>query len=109
MEKQAMSQMKRQYKAPEKQVNEPETGNFPEKEFKTIVQMQDLGKRMEANVKKMQELFTKDLIQTDKYTGSNQQQRRKKGSGEITATEQNAGGKKAAQKGRQPKRPMGQY
>ena len=66
MEKQAMSQMKRQHKAPEKQVNEPETGNFPEKEFKTIVQMQDLGKK--AKVEKMQELFTKDLKQTDRQT-----------------------------------------
>ena len=40
-----------------------EIGNFPEKEFRiTIVNMiQDLGKRMEAKIEKMQEMFTKDL------------------------------------------------
>lgn len=63
-----MSQMNRQHKTPEKQVNEVETDNFPEKEFKMILKMmiQDLGKRMEAKIEKMQELFTKDLKQTDK-------------------------------------------
>ena len=46
-----MSQVKRQHKTPEKQVNEVETGIFPEKEFKMIVKMtQNLGKRMEANI-----------------------------------------------------------
>ena len=45
-----------------------EIGNAPEKEFKMILKMmiQDLGKRMEAKIEKMQELFTKDLKQTDK-------------------------------------------
>ena len=43
-----MSQMKGQDKIPEKQLNEVETGNLSEKEFRiTIVKMiQDLGKRM---------------------------------------------------------------
>ena len=40
-----------------------EIGNLPDKEFRVmIVKMnQDLGKRMEAKIKKMQELFNKDL------------------------------------------------
>ena len=55
--------MKEQDKTPEKQLNEVEIGNFPEKEFgKMIVRMiQDLGKRMEAKVEKMQEMLNKDL------------------------------------------------
>ena len=58
-----MYQMKEQEKTPEKQVNEVEIGNLPEKEFrKMIVKMiQDLGKRMEVKIKKMQEMFNKDL------------------------------------------------
>ena len=55
-----MSQMKGQDKTSEKQLNEVEVGNLPEKkEFKImIVKMtQDLRKRME----KRQEMFTKDL------------------------------------------------
>ena len=49
-----MYQMKEQDKTPEKQLNEVEIGNLPEKEFTiTIVKMiQDLGKRMEAKIKK---------------------------------------------------------
>ena len=40
-----------------------EIGNLSEKEFRiTIVNMiQDLGKRMQAKIEKMQEMFTKDL------------------------------------------------
>ena len=55
--------MKEQDKTPEKQPNEEEIGNLPEKEFKviTVKMIQDLGKRMEAKIKKMQEIFTKDL------------------------------------------------
>ena len=58
-----MSQMKEQDKTLEKQLNEVEIGNLPEKEFRiTIVKMiQDLGKRMEAKIKKMQEMFNKYL------------------------------------------------
>ena len=57
-----MSQMKGQDKTSEKQLNEVEVGNLPEKkEFKImIVKMtQDLGKIRE----KMQEVFTKDLLE----------------------------------------------
>ena len=54
--------MKEQDKTPEKQLNEVEIGNLPEKEFRMIVKMiQDLGKRMEAKIEKMQEMFNKDL------------------------------------------------
>ena len=51
--------MKGQDKTPEKQLNEVEIGNLPEKEFRImIVKMtQDLRKTME----KVQEMFTKDL------------------------------------------------
>ena len=59
----AIYQMKEQEKTPEKQLNEVEIGNLPEKEFRImIVKMtQDLGKRMEAKIEKMQEMFNKDL------------------------------------------------
>ena len=55
-----MYQMKEQDKIPEKQLNEVEKGNLPEKEFRIMIvkMIQDLGKRMEA---KMQEMFNKDL------------------------------------------------
>ena len=55
--------MKEQDKTPEKQLNEVEIGNIPEKEFrKMIVKMiQDLGKRMEVKIEKMQQMFNKDL------------------------------------------------
>ena len=54
-----MSQMKGQDKTPEKKLNEVETGNFSEKEFRIMIvkMIQELRKTM----KKMQEMFTKDL------------------------------------------------
>ena len=54
-----MSQMKEQDKTPGKQLNEVEIGNLPEKEFRIMIvkMIQDLGKRMEARIKKMQEMF----------------------------------------------------
>ena len=58
----AMYQMKEQEKTPEKQPNEVQIGNLPEKEFRImIVKIQDLGKRMESKIEKMQEMFNKDL------------------------------------------------
>ena len=59
----AMYQMKEQDKTPEKQLNELEIGKVPEKEFRIMIvkMIQDLGKRMEAKIKKMQEMFKKDL------------------------------------------------
>ena len=58
-----ISQMKTQDKTPEKQLNEVDIGNLPEKEFKIMMvrMIQDLGERMEAKIEKMQEMFAKDL------------------------------------------------
>ena len=58
-----MSQMKEQDKTLEKQLNEVEIGNLPEKEFRIMIvkMIQDLRKRMEARIEKMQEMFHKDL------------------------------------------------
>ena len=58
-----MYQMIEQDKTPEKQLNEVEIGNLLEKEFRIrIVKMiQDLRKRMEAKIEKMQEMFNKDF------------------------------------------------
>ena len=57
-----MSQMRGQDKTPEKQLNEVKIGNLPEKEFRKMIGkiIQDLRKRMEAKIEKMQEMFTKD-------------------------------------------------
>ena len=40
-----------------------EIGNLPEKEFRMMIvkMIQDLRKRIEAKIEKMQEMFTKDL------------------------------------------------
>ena len=58
-----ISQMKGQGKTPEKQLNEVKIGNLSEKEFRIMIvkMIQDLWKRMEAKIEKMQEMFTKDL------------------------------------------------
>ena len=58
-----MYQMKKQHKTPEKQVNEVEIGNLPEKEFRIMIvkMIQDLRKGMEAKIEKMPEMFNKDL------------------------------------------------
>ena len=44
-----MSQMKGQDKTPEKQLNEVEIGNLPEKDFRIMIvkMIQDLGNKME--------------------------------------------------------------
>ena len=57
----AMYQMKEQDQTPEKQLNEVEIGNLPEKEFRIIIvkMIQDLRKRMEAKIEKMQKCLTK--------------------------------------------------
>ena len=58
-----MHQMKEQEKIPENQLNEVARGNFPEKGFRIMIVMmiQDLRKRMEAKIEKMQKMFNKDL------------------------------------------------
>ena len=55
--------MKEQDKTPEKQLNEMEIGNLPEKEFRIMIvkMIQDLRKEMEAKIEKIQEMFNKDL------------------------------------------------
>ena len=60
--KRAMYQMKEQDKTPEKQLNEVEIDNLPEKKFRIMIvkMIQDLGKRMEAKIEKMQDMFNKD-------------------------------------------------
>ena len=72
-----MFQMKKQGKIPEKQLNEVEIGNLPETEFRIMIMkiIQDLWKRMEAKIEKIQEMFTKDLElkkRDDEYTRRNQ-------------------------------------
>ena len=64
MEKQkVISQIKTQDKISEKQLNKEEIGNLSEKEFRIVIvkMIQDLRKRMEAKINKIQEMFTKDL------------------------------------------------
>ena len=58
-----MSQMKGQDKIPKTQLNEIDIGNLPEQEFIIMIvkMIQDLRKRMEAKIEKVQEMFTKDL------------------------------------------------
>ena len=58
-----MYQMKDQDKTPEKQLNEVEKGNRPEKEIRIMIvkMIQELGKRTEAKIEKMQEMCNKDL------------------------------------------------
>ena len=70
-----MYQMKQQDKTPEKQLNEMEIGNLPEKEFRIMIAMmiQDLGKRIEAKIEKMQEMFNKHLEELKNKQTDNEQ------------------------------------
>ena len=58
-----MSQIKEQDKTPEEKVSEVEIDNLPENEFRIMIvkMIQDLGKRMEARIEKIQEMINKDL------------------------------------------------
>ena len=59
-----MLQMKKQDKLLQKQLNEEETSNLSKIEFGVIMivkMSQELRKRMGAEIKKMQKMFTKDL------------------------------------------------
>ena len=64
----AASQMKAQDTTPEKQLNEVEIGNLPEKEFRIMIvnMIQVLSKGMEAKVEGTQKMFTKDLQELKK-------------------------------------------
>ena len=68
-----MSQMKGQDKTLEKQLQEVKIGNLPEKEFRKMIVkiIQDLRKRMEAKIEKMQKMFTKDSELKNKQTEMN--------------------------------------
>ena len=63
-----MYQMKEQDKTSEKQLNEVEICTLPEKEFRImrVKMIQDLRKRMEAKIEKMQDMFNKDLEELKK-------------------------------------------
>ena len=56
--------MKKQDKTLEKQLNEMKIDNLPEKEFRIMIvkMIQDLRKRMEAKIEKMQKMFNKDQV-----------------------------------------------
>ena len=55
-----MYQMKEKYKTPEKHLNEVEINNLPEKEFRIMIlkMIQDIGKRMEANIDSCKKCLT---------------------------------------------------
>ena len=55
--------MKEQDKTPEEQLSKVEIGNLPEKEFRVMIvkMIQDLGKRMETQIERLQEMFNKEL------------------------------------------------
>ena len=54
--------MKEKGKNLQDQINEEEIGNIPEKELRvmTVKMIQNLRNRMEARIKKIQEMFNKD-------------------------------------------------
>ena len=58
-----MFQMNEQDKTPEEQLSEAEIGNLLEKEFRVMIvkMIQELRKRIEAQTKKIQEMFNKEL------------------------------------------------
>ena len=58
-----MSQMKEQDKTPEEKLSEVEIGNLLQKEFRVMIvkMIEDLRKRMEAQIQKIQEMFNKDV------------------------------------------------
>ena len=64
----AMYQIREQDKTQEKQLNEGEVGNLPEKEFRIMIvrMIEELRKRMEAKIEKMKEMFNKDLEELKK-------------------------------------------
>ena len=57
-----MSQRKGQYKIPEKQLNEMEIGNLPEKEFRIMIvkMIQDLGKRRRQSLRRCKKCLPKN-------------------------------------------------
>ena len=78
-----MSQMKEQDKTPEEQLSEVKIGNLPDKEFRVMIvkMIQNLRKRIEAKIEKMQEMFNKDLEELknrdEKYSNWNEKYSRR--------------------------------
>ena len=64
------SQRKGYYKPPEKQLNDVDVGNLPQKVFRIMIMnmIQDIGKSMEAKIEKIQEMSSKDLELKNKQT-----------------------------------------
>ena len=60
-----MSHMKEQDKTSERQLNEVELGNLPEKEFRIMIvkMIQDLRKGMQTKIEKMQEMINKGVAE----------------------------------------------
>ena len=58
-----MLQMNEQAKNPKEQLNEEKIVTLPEKEFSVMIvkMIQNLRKRMEARIKKIQEMLKKEL------------------------------------------------
>ena len=113
--------MKGQDRAPENQLNEVEIGRVLEKELRILIvkMIQYLGKRTEAKIEKMQEMFTKDLEELknrDTLEGINSRITEAEEwinyledrMVETTTAEQNIE-KKNEKKIRQPKRSLGQH
>ena len=59
-----MSQIKKQDKTPQEQLNEKKIGNLPEKELRVMIvkMIKNLRKRVEAWIEKIQEIFNKELV-----------------------------------------------
>ena len=58
-----MFQTKEQDKNSQRKISEEETGNLPEKEFRVMIvrMIQNLRKRMDTQIKMLQEMFNKEL------------------------------------------------
>ena len=56
------------FQTPEAQLNKVEIGNLPEKGSRVMI---DLGKRMEAQTEKIQDMFNKELDLKNKQTDIN--------------------------------------
>ena len=70
-----MLQTQEQDKNLQEQLDEEEIGNLSEKEFRVMIVkiIQDLGKRMEAWIKKIQEMFKKIPRRTKEQTNRDEQ------------------------------------
>ena len=64
-----MFQAKEKDKTPEEQLSEVKIGYLPEKEFRVMIvkMIQDLGKRMEAQNRRIKEMFNKELQASEQY------------------------------------------